>query len=64
MVADGGAHPTACPGKYETDYKHLDAYVAASKDEDLFQQYLDQYIFGPKDHEEYLEKVRFNGRGS
>ena len=43
VVAPGGAHPTACPGKYETDYKHLDEYVAASKDEASFQEYLAKY---------------------
>lgn len=63
VVANGGAHPTACPGKYEIDYKHMDEYVAASKHDQLFQRYLDQYIIGPKDHEEYLEKVGFNRHG-
>jgi glutaconate CoA-transferase subunit A len=61
VVAKGGAHPTACPGRYGTDYKHLDAYVAAAKDDALFQQYLDEYVVGPEDHEAYLEKVRFEG---
>jgi glutaconate CoA-transferase subunit A len=64
VVAPGGAHPTACPGKYEVDYTHLDEYVKAAKDEGLFQKYLDTYIFGPKDHEAYLKTVRFDHHGS
>ena len=63
VVAAGGAHPTGCPGKYDTDFNHLDEYVAASKDEGSFQEYLDKYIFGPEDHEEYLKIVGFDAYG-
>jgi glutaconate CoA-transferase subunit A len=31
VVSPGGAHPTECPGKYKTDFKHLDEYMAAAK---------------------------------
>ncbi len=64
VVAPGGAHPTACPGKYETDFKHLDEYVAAAKDEASFQEYLEKYVLGVKDQEEYLKKVGFEHYGN
>lgn len=63
VVAPGGAHPTACPGKYETDFKHLDEYVAASRDESTFRKYLEKYVLGPKSHEEYLEIVGCSAYG-
>jgi glutaconate CoA-transferase subunit A len=61
VLAPGGAHPTACPGIYETDAAHIREYVAASKDEQGFAAYLDKYIFGPADHGRYLEAVNFRG---
>jgi glutaconate CoA-transferase subunit A len=61
VLAPGGAHPTACPGIYETDAAHIREYIAASKDEEGFRAYLDKYIFGPPDHGRYLETVNFHG---
>jgi len=64
VVAPGGAHPTACPGKYETDYTHLDEYVAASRgDDEAFEGYMNKYILGPIDHEEYKKAVGFDQYG-
>jgi glutaconate CoA-transferase subunit A len=59
VVARGGAHPTGCPGRYDIDAAHMSAYVAAARDETSFRRYLEEYILGPKDHEEYLAKVGF-----
>jgi len=59
VPAPGGAHPTGCPGKYETDAGHLREYAAAAKSEDAFRAYLDKYVYGPAKHEEYLEAVSF-----
>jgi glutaconate CoA-transferase subunit A len=59
VLAPFGAHPTACPGIYETDAAHIGEYVAASKDEQGFAAYLEKYIFGPPDHHRYLETVNF-----
>ena len=59
VVAPGGAHPTACPGRYEADAAHLAAYVAAAKDAAAFRAYLDTYILGPADHDAYLDAVGF-----
>lgn len=61
VVAPGGAHPTACRERYGPDLAHLGEYMEASKTDETFKAYLDKYITGPKDHEEYLEIV--NGGG-
>jgi len=61
VLAPVGAHPTACPGIYETDAAHIREYIAASKDEQGFAAYLEKYIFGPADHGRYLETVKFRG---
>ena len=69
VLAPGGAHPTGCPGRYETDAAHMGEYLAAAKDEGDFRAYLDKYIFRPADHDEYLTAVSFrktaagSGRG-
>lgn len=60
VLAPGGAHPTACPGRYEVDAAHIMTYIAAAKDEASFQTYLDNYIVGPADHDAYLKTVGFN----
>ncbi len=49
VLAPGGAHPTGCPGKYETDAGHMREYITAAKNEDTFRAYLDKYIFKPED---------------
>jgi glutaconate CoA-transferase subunit A len=59
VLAPGGAHPTGCPGIYETDAVHIREYVAASKDEQGFSAYMEKYIFGPQDHGRYLETINF-----
>lgn len=59
VLAPFGAHPTACPGRYETDAAHIREYVAASKDEQGFAAYLGKYIFEPEDHGRYLEAANF-----
>ncbi|HEX6513645.1 MAG TPA: CoA-transferase [Chloroflexota bacterium] len=50
-----GAHPTALYRYYDYDSDHLREYVARSKSD--FQGYLQQYVFEPRDHVEYLEHV-------
>ncbi len=59
VLAPGGAHPTGCPGKYETDAGHMREYVTAAKNEDTFRDYLDKYVFKPAGHEDYLAAVSF-----
>jgi glutaconate CoA-transferase subunit A len=52
-----GAHPTGCYGFYDYDPKHLNLYKKAAEDDKLFQEYLDEWVYSIKSHEEYLEKV-------
>lgn len=63
VVAPGGAHPTACPGKYETDHEHLNEYMAAVKDDASFKQYLERYVLRAENHEDYLKAVGFEHHG-
>ena len=58
-----GAHPYSSPGHYIEDKAHIKRYVQAAtawaKSDDFapLQAYLDEFVFGPKDHAEYLERV-------
>jgi glutaconate CoA-transferase subunit A len=52
-----GAHPTACFYFYDYDVTHLNLYKEAAKDDRHFRQYLDEWVYGVSQHEEYLEKV-------
>ncbi len=46
-----GAHPLSCHGVYNADEAHLVEY----RDADI-EAYLQEYVFGPRDHFAYLEK--------
>ena len=51
-----GAHPTVSPRQYDADLDHLKLYVelvGGGKTE----EYLDRFVFGPKDHADYLSRV-------
>lgn len=50
-----GAYPGAMPARYELDLEHIDMLNAIDNDEKM-QAYLNEYIYGVKDHEEFLEK--------
>ena len=52
-----GAHPTACHNFYDYDPRHLQMYKKLAADDDSFRRYLDEWVLGPKNHDEYLEKV-------
>jgi glutaconate CoA-transferase, subunit A len=51
------AHPSSVYGVYDFDKEHIKLYSEASKTPQGFQEYLDKYVYGVKDHWEYLEKV-------
>lgn len=51
------AHPTSVYGVYDFDKEHIKLYAEASKTPQGFQEYLDKYVYGVKDHWDYLEKV-------
>jgi glutaconate CoA-transferase, subunit A len=53
-----GGHPGGSHGgHYKQDEEHLRAYQKSGKDDASFKQYLDTYVFGCKNHQEYLEKI-------
>lgn len=53
-----GAYPTAVPGDYDYDPAFLiNFYPKVAKDETEWQKYLDEYVFGVKDRQEFLQLV-------
>ena len=52
-----GAHPTSCHLYYGSDREHIGEYAQKAHSPETFRQYLDEYINGPKNHQEYLKKV-------
>jgi glutaconate CoA-transferase subunit A len=52
-----GAHPTSVYREYDYDAGRIEEYVEATGSKDAFRAYLDKYVYGVKDHGEYLEKV-------
>jgi glutaconate CoA-transferase subunit A len=51
------AHPTSVYRAYDYDAGHIQKYVEATRTPEDFQTYLSRYVFGVKDHAEYLERV-------
>ncbi len=52
-----GAHPGSCDGYYDEDEEHMQYYVECAKDPARFKQYAAEYIYGVKDHWDYLQKA-------
>jgi glutaconate CoA-transferase, subunit A len=52
-----GAHPYAVYNYYDYDPRQLKIYHDGAEDDDTFQQYLDRFVLGVKNHGEYLEAV-------
>jgi acyl CoA:acetate/3-ketoacid CoA transferase alpha subunit len=51
------AHPSAVYQAYDFDAEHIDLYASASKTPAGLRAYLDQYVYGVKDHWAYLDQV-------
>jgi len=51
------AHPTSVYREYDYDAGQIESYVEATRTPEAFRAYLDQYVYGVKDHWEYLERV-------
>ena len=51
------AHPSSVYGIYDFDEEHVELYADASKTPQGFQQYLDKYVYGVKDHWGYIDLV-------
>ncbi len=52
-----GAHPCSCHGYYNMDEEHIKTYIEAARKPEDFRKYLEEYVYKPKNHEEYLEKI-------
>jgi glutaconate CoA-transferase, subunit A len=57
VKAPFGAHPTACHYFYDYDPRHLKLYGDAASDDDLFQQYLEEWVYCLPTLEDYLDKL-------
>lgn len=51
------AHPTSVYREYDYDADEIKRYVAATKTPQDFKLYLDRYVYGVKDHAEYMDLV-------
>ena len=58
-----GAHPAGCEFAYDYDPVHIQEYMEAAKEEARFQAYLEKYVYGPKNHQEYLSLVGLTSSG-
>lgn len=52
-----GAYPTACYGHYDYDPVYLNAYKQKADNEDRYRQYLEDHVYGLKDHNALLAKI-------
>lgn len=52
-----GAHPCSMRGLYAVDRGHIEEYRSASNSPSSFDEYLQRYVTGPRDHAEYLERA-------
>lgn len=50
-----GSYPGNMPYEYFSDEQHLREWLAAEEDPATFRQFLDRYIYGTRDFNEYLE---------
>lgn len=51
------AHPTSVYREYDYDADEIKRYVAATKTPQDFKLYLDRFVYGVKDHGEYMDLV-------
>lgn len=52
-----GAHPSAVPYYYDYDMPFMVQMHAASRSEETMKQWLDEWVYGPKNWQEYVEKL-------
>jgi len=52
-----GAHPYACYRYYDYDPEFLHMYHQQARNSDTFSGFLDEYVFGVRSWDEYLQKV-------
>ncbi|MBN1570857.1 MAG: CoA transferase subunit A [Acidobacteria bacterium] len=51
------AHPTSVYREYDYDAEEIKRYVEATKNPQEFGSFLDKYVYGVKDHWEYLDRI-------
>jgi glutaconate CoA-transferase subunit A len=51
------AHPTAAYREYDHDAEQIERYVEATASPETVKAYLDETVYGVKDHWDYLEKI-------
>lgn len=52
-----GAHPSYAQGFYDRDNRFYEAWEKISKDQALFKNYLETFVFGVSDRKQYLERL-------
>jgi hypothetical protein len=52
-----GAHPCGFGALYERDESHWREYLEAAKNEANFRTYLERYVYGVRNHQEYLDRL-------
>ena len=52
-----GAHPSQCYGYYDYDNAFFRMYDVVSKTQEDFNKFLDEWVYGVANHEEYLNKL-------
>ncbi|MDL2289137.1 glutaconate CoA-transferase [Clostridia bacterium OttesenSCG-928-F22] len=52
-----GAHPSQMYGMYDYDRDYLRYYDAVGKEDALYDEYLKEWVYDLKDHDEYMEKL-------
>lgn len=52
-----GSHPGNMPGIYYSDEEHMSEWLMFSRKDEGLQTYLDKYIYGVSNHEEYIELI-------
>jgi glutaconate CoA-transferase subunit A len=57
VEAPFGSHPGEMPYLYERDEAHIKEWVEMSKEPQTTQVYLDKYVYGVTDNEEYLQLI-------
>ncbi|MGD2155778.1 MAG: CoA-transferase [Anaerolineales bacterium] len=57
VEAPFGSHPGETCYLYERDEEHIRYWVEASKEVESAQAYLDKYIYGVRNHQEYLDLI-------
>ncbi len=55
-----GGHPSQVYNYYDYDKEFYKFYDKMSKDDNLFKEFVDEYVYGVENHEEYVNKIGVN----